>query len=292
MDDDRSKWCFHTLGTYINHDDWHKTPEGKDYFASILRHGKRRVFGCLESPLTLVPSHLEQPKIMKYKLCLVGKTGVGKSSTVAKLCGQRVPTTHVETPGIITSVTYWPAKLKHSGKHVMFRLQFWDAGHAVQRKFDHIHPACREKAQAVLYFFSFIDRSSFEDLRTQFSKSLSNEDTPLLVVIGTKYDQYNRSEITSRELLDFQKQWQVPILKLKNVLKPTETNALLAGDSCAEIDDVAPVMNTLVEYLWIHDQVLSGNIELSSSPKLNTSREEETHSASDRDSDEDEATYV
>ncbi|XP_063951000.1 ciliogenesis and planar polarity effector 2-like [Lytechinus pictus] len=284
MEEERSNWSFHTLGTYINHDGWHKTQEGREYFTSILRHGKRRMFGCLDSPS--LPSHLEQPKILKYKLCLVGKAGVGKSSTVARLCGQQVATNHVETPGIVKAVTYWPAKLKHSGKPVMFCLEFWDAGHAVQRKFDHIHPACREKAQAVLYFFSFIDRSSFEDLRTQLSKTLSNEDTPLLFVIGTKYDQYNRSEITSRELLDFQKQWQVPILKLKNVLKPTESNALLAGDSCAEVDDVAPAMNTLVEYLWIHDQVLTGNIERT--PKLNTSSGVETHTASD----DDEATYV
>ena len=36
---------------------------------------------------------------VSYKLFVSGKAGVGKSSTVAKLTGQPVPTTHNETPG-------------------------------------------------------------------------------------------------------------------------------------------------------------------------------------------------
>ncbi|XP_071506371.1 ciliogenesis and planar polarity effector 2-like [Diadema antillarum] len=284
-------------GTYIDHDNWHKTPVGREYFASILRHGKRRTFGCMESPMPA--THLAGPQIIKYKLCLVGKTAVGKSSTVAKLSGQSVPMTHSETPGIVTTTAYWPAFLKSSGKPIMFRLQFWDAGESVKRKFDHIQPACREGAHATIYLFSFVDRSSFEDLGNQLKKASSsgNEDTPLRVVIGTKYDQYNRSEITSRELHDFQEQWKVPVLRLKNVVKPTESNALLSGDSNAEIDDIAPVMNTLVEYLWVHEQVLAGNIRYGSvsqsrHPLPGVSRDSAIGSEGANDSEDDEATYV
>lgn len=42
--------------------------------------------------------------------------------------------------GIQTTVVYWPAKLRDSGRAVIFRLQFWDCGEAALRKFDHILP--------------------------------------------------------------------------------------------------------------------------------------------------------
>ena len=37
-----------------------------------------------------------------YKVMLVGKSGVGKTSTVAKLTGSDVPLAHCETPGLIS----------------------------------------------------------------------------------------------------------------------------------------------------------------------------------------------
>ena len=42
--------------------------------------------------------------------------------------------------GIVTSVAYWPTKLVQSGKIVLFKLHFWDAGENAIKKFDHILP--------------------------------------------------------------------------------------------------------------------------------------------------------
>lgn len=36
---------------------------------------------------------------VKYKILLVGKSGIGKTSTIAKLSGNEIPATHSETPG-------------------------------------------------------------------------------------------------------------------------------------------------------------------------------------------------
>lgn len=42
--------------------------------------------------------------------------------------------------GIQTTVVFWPAKLKASGRVVMFRFEFWDCGESALKKFDHILP--------------------------------------------------------------------------------------------------------------------------------------------------------
>ena len=50
--------------------------------------------GLLEKPN--VPTQVEE---VTYKIFLVGKSGVGKTSTVAKLSGNQIPISHSETPG-------------------------------------------------------------------------------------------------------------------------------------------------------------------------------------------------
>ncbi|KAH3823018.1 hypothetical protein DPMN_124813 [Dreissena polymorpha] len=51
------------------------------------------------------PRLLERPPLaghmeeVRYKIYLAGRSGVGKSATVAKLTGNDIPKTHMETPG-------------------------------------------------------------------------------------------------------------------------------------------------------------------------------------------------
>ncbi|KAK3718438.1 hypothetical protein QZH41_014435, partial [Actinostola sp. cb2023] len=63
-----------------------------------------------------------------------------KTSTIAKLSGQEIPPTHIETPGIQTTVVYWPVKLVMSARVMMFRFQFWDCGDHNMKKYDHLKP--------------------------------------------------------------------------------------------------------------------------------------------------------
>ncbi|XP_038079251.1 ciliogenesis and planar polarity effector 2-like isoform X2 [Patiria miniata] len=214
-------------------------------------------FGLLERPS--LPPHLI-PELISYKVFLSGKAGVGKTSTVAKLVGLPVPTTHSETPGIVTYVVYWPVKLLHSDKVLLFRLQFWDAGENAIRKFEHILPACKSGADAILNLFSFTDRLSFEDLQSQMSRSSQSGEHVIRMVVGTKYDLYSNSEITTRELQNFQEQWKVPILKIKNSGKPAGNELLYSVDSMQEVHDVATVMHSLLEYIWIQKKISSGEL--------------------------------
>ncbi|XP_070561893.1 ciliogenesis and planar polarity effector 2-like [Ptychodera flava] len=240
------------MGSLVQHD-WHKTVEGKEYFNSVFRNEKRKTFGLLERPSLSPQLNLES---VSYKIFLVGKAGVGKTATVAKLLGVEVPSSHSETPGILTSIVYWPAKV--ADRILMFKFHFWDAGEQAMKKFDHILPACKEKIDAVLFLFSFTDRPSFEDLQNQMSKILEPTENVLKVVVGTKYDQYNHSEIATRELRDFEHRYKVPILKIKNVNRVHLNDAERSLDGKAELEDVAPLLNSLAERLWYRDQVAVG----------------------------------
>ena len=50
------------------------------------------------------------------------------------------------SPGIQTTVVFWPAKLQVSDRVVMFRFEFWDCGESALKKFDHMLPVSRRGA--------------------------------------------------------------------------------------------------------------------------------------------------
>ncbi|CAB4008150.1 REM2- and Rab-like small GTPase 1 isoform X2 [Paramuricea clavata] len=190
--------------------DWLESQEGREFLGVLLRRNKRRIFGLLEQPG--FPSGIT-PTIVPFKLLLLGKSAVGKTSTVAKIAGKELPAIYSETPGIQTTLIYWPAKLVSSSKVVLFKLHFWDVGDSAMKKFDHIKTSAHMKPDAVIFFFSFTD-----------------------------------SEITEEELRDFQEQWNIPILKICN----NEGRKLADGslDGRAGIMEIAPILNTIIEVLW------------------------------------------
>ncbi|XP_028519398.1 ciliogenesis and planar polarity effector 2 [Exaiptasia diaphana] len=199
---------------------WQDSPEGREYFAGILRRNRRKIFGLLEIPSLPMQS---PPDIINYKIVLYGKPGIGKTSTIAKLSGQEIPLTHIETPGIQTTVIYWPVKLMSSSRVLMFRFQFWDCGDHAMKKYDHLLPVIELKYQ---YY------------------------------ITNRFDQFLHSDITEQELREFEEQWSVPVLKIANKDGPRLSDGR-GLDGRAGILDVAPFLNTLAELLWQHEQTLA-----------------------------------
>ncbi|KAG2459515.1 CPLN2 protein, partial [Polypterus senegalus] len=164
--------------------DWYRSAESKEFFSSLLYKNRRKHFGLLEGPA--LPLKLSVDTV-SYKIFVCGKSGVGKTAFVAKLAGLEVPSMHHETTGIQTTVVFWPVKLRENGRILMFRLQFWDCGENAIRRFDHLLPACRDQADAMLLLFSFTDRSSFDDLFNQLARLSGPENGILKLVVGTKY---------------------------------------------------------------------------------------------------------
>ncbi|XP_071110388.1 ciliogenesis and planar polarity effector 2-like [Haliotis cracherodii] len=228
--------------------DWYRSQEGREVFSHFMQNNglRRKTFGLLERPN--IPS-LEE---FTYKLFLVGKTGVGKTSTAAKLSGNDVPSVHCETSGIQTSTIYWPARILQLNKTVLFNIQLWDAGENALRKFDHVLPACVDKVDGILLLFSFVDKGSFEEIPQFITRLTDPDDGVCKVVIGTKFDQHAHSEITQRDIRDFESTWKIPILKIKNVPEYHHT------DSRNDLSDVLPILNSICEHLWYRDVLLAG----------------------------------
>uniref|UniRef100_A0A3P9LI99 Ciliogenesis and planar polarity effector 2 n=1 Tax=Oryzias latipes TaxID=8090 RepID=A0A3P9LI99_ORYLA len=217
--------------------DWHLCKESKGYFNTILHKKRRKKFGLLESPV--MPPHVSVDTV-HYKVFMSGKGGVGKTTLAARLAGRNLPSMHHETTGIETTVVYWPAKLRDSGRVLFFRLQLWDCGENAMRRFDHLLPSCREQADAVLFLFSFIDRTSFDDLSNQTAKW--NDPSVVKVVIGTKFDLFMHCDVSERDVKEFQETWNLPMLRM-------------GGEVTDGLEDVAPILNCLAENLW-HQECL------------------------------------
>lgn len=178
---------------------------------------------------------------VNYKIFISGKTGVGKTSLAARLAGHTIPNMHCETTGIETAVVYWPVKLRTSGKVLFFRLQLWDCGENALRRFDHLFPSCQEQVDAVLFLFSFSDRTSFDDLPNQIDKWTGKSGRNVVkLVVGTKFDLYMHCDVTEREVRTFQETSGLPVMRS-------------GGEVSDGLGDVAALLNCLAENLWHQD---------------------------------------
>lgn len=224
--------------------DWYRCKDSKEYFSKILHKRRRKNFGLLESPV--MPPHVAVDTV-HYKIFISGKSGVGKTALAARLAGLNIPNMHYETTGIETTVVYWPVKLRESGRVLFFRLQLWDCGENALRRFDHLLPSCKEQVDAVLFLFSFTDRTSFDDLSNQISKwTGTSVGCVMKVVVGTKFDLFMHCDVTERDVRDFQETWSLPVLRM-------------GGEVSDGLGDVAHLLNCLAENLWHQDCVAAAS---------------------------------
>lgn len=222
---------------------WLNEPEGQEILRSLLtaHGGQLRSYGLLERPVLPLGSAVED---VYYKLVAVGKGGVGKTSTIAHLAGRPVPETHCETAGIQTTKMYWPVKIAHLNKPILMNLTLWDTGEIAVKKFDHILPACKSGVDGILFLFSFVDKGSWEEIPHLISRFTDPGDKLAKIVIGTKFDQYAHSEVSQRELRDFEARWDIPILKVCNFPSHDPGENMLS---------IIPVLNCICEHLWQND---------------------------------------
>jgi len=142
---------------------------------------------------------------VSYKLFFVGKSGAGKSSTIARLAGiVNNDGEYIETRGIRKSNIYWPVKVWD--RIILFRLQCWDAGDRDIKKFGHIlsvnryivfksffsfythkiFQVCKEESDAIVFVFSFNDPSGLTNISTNLPTYMNDKSKPVPIVIGTK----------------------------------------------------------------------------------------------------------
>ena len=161
------------MENYLPSFEWHHTAEGETFLQQLYngRTSGRKLFGTLNkllislnylakshsdylSPLSLIfdSGILEKPfqssdlDEVCYKLVFLGKTGVGKTSTVNKIAGISCNSSYFETFGIRVTDVYWPVKVWD--KIILFKLQCWDAGNNCMKKYNHI--------PVVIFFFNLL----------------------------------------------------------------------------------------------------------------------------------------
>ncbi|XP_027002728.1 ciliogenesis and planar polarity effector 2 isoform X1 [Tachysurus fulvidraco] len=229
--------------------DWHRNPESREFFNKILHKKKRRKFGLLEAPV--MSPHLKAD-IVRYKVFLSGKSGVGKTTLAARLAGLDMPNVHYETSGMETFAVFWPVKLREGGRVLFFHFQLWDCGENAMRRFDHMLTSCKEHVDAILFLFSFTDRGSFEDLSNQMSRITEPSDRLVRVVVGTKFDLFMHTDVTESDIMRFQEVWGMPVFRV-------------GGDVSGGLGEITPLLNALAENLWHQDCMHTSTSVLSNS---------------------------
>jgi len=232
--------------------DWQSTAEGEtimQHFYNPQTNG-RKFFGLLERPI------LPNIEEVSYKLFFVGKSGAGKSSTIARLAGiLNLDEEYVETRGIRKSNIYWPVKVWD--RIILFRLQCWDAGDRDIKKFGHILPVCKEEADAIVFVFSFADPSGLTNISTNLPVYMNDKSKPAPIVIGTKYCAGDfTAKVTIDDIDEFEKTQKITILKI---------NKTDGKYDVKENEITAYTLNVICEQLWIRDQNYILNQEMESS---------------------------
>uniref|UniRef100_A0A8C4N7K5 Ciliogenesis and planar polarity effector 2 n=1 Tax=Eptatretus burgeri TaxID=7764 RepID=A0A8C4N7K5_EPTBU len=210
--------------------------------------GEPQLFGLLERPMR---SPQQAMDTVSYKIFLMGRSGVGKSATVAKLAGLNEPAVHHGTPGIQTTTVYWPFQPAGSERSLMFRFQLWDCGETAMKKFDHILPACQEKADAVVFVFAFTNRSSFMDLPQDMAHILDPSKNLLCLAVGTKYDNSLQNDVSEAEVCKFERTSHVPVFRV---------GSSSGAENGVVPSSIAAMLNGLAECLWHQDQLAAGVI--------------------------------
>lgn len=236
--------------------EWQTRRESRVIMNCLFRRKERIQFGLLDQLNPYSASLLKAPPIYHCKVLLYGKAGVGKTSTVLKLCGKSVPKTHVETLGIQTSVTYWPAKLKGAGSNneiAVLKLELWDASEKSVCKFDHVLPSMIASTNTIAFLFSFTDRSSWNELPfvMERAKHKGNLDSHLRLVIGTHAD-CTSPKITAEDVSAFEKKHNISVLNISNLNGPLLSNG--KPDGQLELNDIITFMNTITQLIMNHEQ--------------------------------------
>lgn len=190
---------------------WYQSEEGQSALAHLrdpLIGTSTKFFGFLERP-AVPPSFVQD----SYKLAFVGKSGVGKTSLINLLVngGNQTVISPGETPGVRVTTVYWPAKIRNQIH--LFHLDLWDCGESATKKYNHILPVCKQNASAIVYVFSFTDKSTFEDIDAQLSRRSGSASCS--IVVGTKYGLQSDCQVSQTDVARLESVHKLSVLRVR-----------------------------------------------------------------------------
>jgi len=211
--------------------DWSGSNEGKSHInASKCFHSSSNTYSCglLERPAALLPQlgggGKSIPKVMKHKVVVCSPIGkVGKTSLIAKLCGNSPPKRHLETAGLVGHLRYWPVKVKSSGEIVYFQLMFMEYGLSAEKNHPNVVKLALDGSEAILVAFSLTNKNSFEmlpntiqSMKDKFQNYSVSDLPPEIVVVGTHADCVQQIEVSQQEVSEFRRDFY-PVFRVKCV---------------------------------------------------------------------------
>lgn len=131
-----------------------------------------------------------------YKVVIVGKSSVGKSSIMLKFTDDRFTENYLTTIGV--DFKFRSFKLKEEA----FKLQIWDT--AGQEKYQTITKTFYKGAHAVIVVFDITSRTSYDEMTNMWLTEVeSNCDKDVeIAIVGNKSDMDNKREVSFQEAND------------------------------------------------------------------------------------------
>ena len=117
-----------------------------------------------------------------YKICIVGNSGVGKTTLLHQYLSQKFKSKAKMTIGTNFFVKY----LKVVETNQLISLQVWDL--AGQDRFKWVRNAFYKGAKGIVYVFDLIDKNSFENLLNWKNEVESTVGIIPSVLVGNKLD--------------------------------------------------------------------------------------------------------
>jgi len=148
-------------------------------------------------------------KELKFKICLIGDWGVGKTSLIRKYVLDQYDDIYISTLGTKTTKKRMTFK-KNEKQFINLTLQIWDV--MGQKEFYKIQTFAFQGTQAAFIVCDITRKESVESIN-QWREQLFKitEKIPIIILVN-KNDLQNKVELTSKELKTVSQQLHSPIL--------------------------------------------------------------------------------
>lgn len=131
----------------------------------------------------------------KFKICLFGDSGVGKTAFIKRWLHLNYPP-EAQSPtlgaGCFESDIYIEGKQVH--------IQVWDT--AGEEKYRSMVPIYIRGASGILLLFSLTDKNTFLNV-SEWISAADTDTKPIILLIGNKNDLVDNREVTYQQALDF-----------------------------------------------------------------------------------------
>ena len=92
-----------------------------------------------------------------------------------------------------------------------------------------------------------------------FRKCYQNEQFSL--ISQPRLDLYSQNEVTQQGISEFESQWRVPVLGIRNEAVTAHASAAAASHTdVADLNRLSTILNYMCDQLWLRDQVLAGKV--------------------------------